>query len=85
MDDWLLCCPDTDLDIPDFTKRLIITVLQTSMMVYNIFIEKDDEAYAKYSKNNIWLIIEYDEKMESMIELLEDIKRNTDFIGKAGK
>ena len=64
---------------------VIITVLQTSMMIYNIFFEKDDEAYAKYSKNNIWLITEYDEKMESMIKLLEEIKRNTDFIGKAGK
>ena len=55
------------------------------MMVYNIFIDKDDEAYAKYSNNNIWLITEYDEKMESMIELLEEIKRNSDFIGKVGK
>ena len=51
----------------------------------NIFFEKYDEAYAKYSKNNIWLITEYDKKKESMIELLEDIKRNTDFIGKASK
>ena len=56
-----------------------------SLIVYIIFIEKENEKYAKYSHNHIMLHAEQDEQMDRVIELLIEIKRNTDFIGKNSK
>ena len=64
---------------------VIFTVLFISMMVYGIFFDKKDEAYTKYSKNHIRLHTEQDEQVDKVIELLKEIKRNTDFIGNTGK
>mgnify|MGYP000554227292 FL=1 len=50
-----------------------------------MFFEKENEEYAKYSRNHIRLQTEQDEQMDKVIKLLEEIKRNTDFIGRTKK
>ena len=56
-----------------------------SLITYSIFFEKENEEYAKYSRNHIRLHTEQGEQMDKIIKLLKEIKRNTDFIGRTEK
>ena len=50
-----------------------------------MFFEKENEEYAKYSRNHIRLHTEQGEQLDKIIKLLKGIKRNTDFIGRTEK
>ena len=56
-----------------------------SLLTYSMFFEKENEEYAKYSRNHIRLHTEQGEQMDKIIKLLKGIKRNTDFIGRTEK
>ena len=64
---------------------VIFTIMFVSLITYSMFFEKENEEYAKYSRNHIRLQTEQDEQMDKVIKLLEEIKRNTDFIGRTKK
>ena len=64
---------------------VIFTIMFVSLKAYSISFEEVNEEYAKYSRNHIWLHTEQNEQMDKVIKLLEEIKRNTDFIGRTEK
>lgn len=66
-------------------STVIFTIMFVSLITYSMFFEKENEEYAKYSRNHIRLQTEQDEQMDKVIKLLEEIKRNTDFIGRTKK
>jgi hypothetical protein len=47
-----------------------------------MFFEDEGKIYDKYSYNHIRLHKDQDRQMEKVIELLDDIKTNTDYIGR---
>ena len=61
------------------------TILFVSIIVYGVLCDKEDALYAKYNNNHIRIHTEQDEQMDKVIELLDEIKKNTNIVGRSGK
>ena len=60
----------------------VFTLLMVFIIIKSMFFEDEGKIYDKYSYNHIRLHKEQDRQMEKVIELLDDIKTNTDYIGR---
>ena len=64
------------------TVATVFTLLMVFIIIKSVFFEDEGKIYDKYSYNHIRLHKDQDRQMEKVIELLDDIKTNTDYRGK---